>query len=128
PEVVMSVTLASIHGTIRRVDMTVSGNAIEMRKNNPGPHNLSWGGASRAGGATLTINKTRLTTGNSIGFDGAWALKEFIERGNPRQRGDLLQLQHNVNGRAVGLEIRFDSLSNPFTLPELSSFRCPQGL
>ncbi|MEM6636314.1 MAG: type VI secretion system membrane subunit TssM [Pseudomonadota bacterium] len=128
PEVNMAVTLSSSHGTIRRVDMEVSGNEIGMRRNDPGPHTVSWGGASRAGGAKLTINKTRLTQGNSIGFDGAWAIIEFIQRGNPRTQGDLLSLQHNVDGRAIGLEIRFDSLTNPFTLPELSSFRCPQGL
>ena len=67
---------------------------------------------------------------NSITFDGAWA---------PFRMFDSVKIKHTpqaerfeaaivVEGRRAVFEILATSVRNPFGLPELTEFRCPEGL
>ena len=89
---------------------------------------MVWGGAEQAGSAAIILNRTKVQKGQVLRTKGAWALLELIRSGSPTQVGDVMKLRYTIEGRFVGLEMRFDSLSNPFNLRELFEFRCPQGL
>ena len=65
---------------------------------------------------------------SQIQFQGPWAFLQFILEGNPRQVGDVMQVNYVIGGRNITYEIRVNSLVNPFNMSELREFRCPTGL
>ena len=128
PAVNLTVTLANSNNRVRRVDFVLGPETIRMRPADPGPHALTWGGGARGAAAGIILNRTKIAQGQALRTEGAWALLDLIQQGSPTQVGDVLKLRYTINGRFVGLEMRFDALSNPFNLRELFEFRCPQGL
>ena len=67
---------------------------------------------------------------NSITFDGAWAPFRMFDSVKIKQtpQAERFEASIVVEGRRAVFEILATSVRNPFSLPELSEFRCPEGL
>ncbi|MDR1462978.1 MAG: type VI secretion system membrane subunit TssM [Azoarcus sp.] len=68
---------------------------------------------------------------NEVTESGLWALHRLFDRYGEIRPGaapDVFNVVLSVGGRMATFEIRPTSVHNPFKLPELSSFRCPQNM
>jgi type VI secretion system protein ImpL len=68
---------------------------------------------------------------NDVTESGLWALHRLFERHGEIRPGaapDVFNVVFSVGGRTAAFEVRPTSVHNPFRLPELNSFRCPQGM
>lgn len=127
PELEVTVSQASAHDQVRQAVLEVNGQVITTRQVGNVPQTIKWPSA----GASTTLQFLPGLNGrqSSIQFDqGPWAFMQFIRAGSPRQQGDATQVRYTIGGRYVSYSVRVNALYNPFTLRELSEFKCPQGL
>jgi type VI secretion system protein ImpL len=63
-------------------------------------------------------------------FDGPWALFRLFDAGNIQRAGgpERFRADFTVDGKPVSFEVTSASVQNPYRLPELRAFRCPQKL
>lgn len=62
--------------------------------------------------------------------DGTWAWFRVLDRSTitPLGTPERFSVTFDVGGRRATFEVRAGSAYNPFDLPELQSFRCPEQL
>jgi type VI secretion system protein ImpL len=66
---------------------------------------------------------------NEINENGLWALHRLFDRHGQMRKGnspDVFEVEINVGGRRATFEVQPTGAFNPFNLPELRKFRCPQ--
>ena len=44
------------------------------------------------------------------------------------QRGDVLRATFMLGGRNITYDFTINAVSNPFTMPEIKDFECPQSI
>jgi type VI secretion system protein ImpL len=68
--------------------------------------------------------------GTGLVNDGPWALFRMFERVNltPGSAPEKFRATFDVDGRKVVFDVTAGSVRNPFRLPELRGFSCPNGL
>ena len=126
PEVVITFAPRSLPTDLTNIKITVNGAQVELI-NNGDAKSLTWPGT----GSRIEINTdSRFETPvDPLVFDGPWAMVNFIREGRDRRDlGNGVRLTHNFAVRPVRFEITFASPSNPFTMPELLNFSCPQSV
>ncbi|WP_281857579.1 type VI secretion system membrane subunit TssM [Litoreibacter halocynthiae] len=127
PELEVTVSQESAHDQVRQAVLEVNGQVITTRQVGNVPQTIKWPSA----GSSTTLQFLPGLNGrqSSIQFDqGPWAFMQFVRAGSPRQQGDATQVRYTIGGRYVSYSVRVNALYNPFTLRELSEFKCPQGL
>ena len=128
PTVSLDVTVlqTAAHDRIKQSVLVIDDQPVQMRKKGNTPVTVKWPGG--AGNATLQLLPEIGNRESQKIWQGPWALLQFIQEGQPRQVGDVIQVTHIVGGRNITYEIRVNALVNPFNLAELREFRCPTGL
>jgi type VI secretion system protein ImpL len=68
--------------------------------------------------------------GTGLVNDGPWALFRLFERVSVQPGGapEKFRVTFDIDGRKAVFEVTTASVRNPFRLPELRSFACPNGL
>ncbi len=60
---------------------------------------------------------------------GNWSIVQFLREASSRsQDGGVMRGTYIMGGIPVTLDIRVDARTNPFLMPELSQFQCPQSV
>jgi type VI secretion system protein ImpL len=59
---------------------------------------------------------------------GAWSFFRLLDAGQASLRGDRLIATFVVGGREPQFQFSFGSRQNPYTLPALREFKCPEGI
>ena len=127
PELEITVSQESAHDQVRQAVLEVNGQVITTRQVGNLPQTVKWPGPG--GSSTLQFLPGLAGRASSIQFDqGPWAFMQFVRSGSPRQVGDATMVRYTIGGRYVSYAIRANALYNPFTLRELSEFKCPTGL
>lgn len=128
PTLQLEVTINQImaHENIKQAVLVVDGQVITTRQSGNTPVTIRWPDLSPE--VSLSISPARNNRQSEVKFSGPWALFQFIREGNPRQKGDIIQVEYNLGGRNIMYEIRVNSLINPFNMSELAEFSCPTGL
>ncbi len=128
PTVALEVTVnqTAAHDRIKTSLLVVDDQPVQMRKVGNTPVTITWPGGG--GNTSLQLLPELNGRESQIQFQGPWAFLQFILEGNPRQVGDVMQVNYVIGGRNITYEIRVNSLVNPFNMSELREFRCPTGL
>ena len=128
PVVKLDVTVNQItaHDRIKQSILVIDDQPIQMRKAGNTPVTVTWPGG--AGNTSVQLLPEMNNRESQIMYQGPWAFLQFIRDGNPRQIGDVMQVDYVIGGRNITYEIRVNALVNPFNMAELREFRCPTGL
>lgn len=128
PTVALEVTVnqTAAHDQIKQSVLVVDDQPIQMRKAGNTPVTITWPGAGS--NTSLQLLPEMNNRQSQIVFQGPWAFMQFLQTGNPRQVGDVMQVSYVIGGRNITYEVRVNSLVNPFNMSELREFRCPTGL
>jgi type VI secretion system protein ImpL len=114
------------HDRIKQSILVIDDQPIQMRKAGNTPVTVTWPGG--AGNTSVQLLPEMNNRESQIMYQGPWAFLQFIRDGNPRQIGDVMQVDYVIGGRNITYEIRVNALVNPFNMAELREFRCPTGL
>jgi type VI secretion system protein ImpL len=65
----------------------------------------------------------------SVSKSGPWAMFELFELAKRKQISeDKFRATFNLGKRSVSFDVQIGSVLNPFSLPEIASFKCPESL
>ncbi|WP_342077306.1 type VI secretion system membrane subunit TssM [Yoonia sp. SS1-5] len=126
PEIQISLTLVGAHSTIEQVLLGINGTVTIMEPGG-GSQTVTWPGA---GSSTTLDAKPR-----EVGVDarqwrnGQWTIVRFIAEASSRQAlGNGVRLTHQLGQRFIQFDMEFSTADNPFAMPELRNFSCPQSV
>ena len=126
PEVQISLQHVSSHATIEQAHLEINGQNTITAPGDP-PKSVAWPGQ----GASTTLQVFPTLERNStlqLG-GGQWTIVEFMRQASSSsQNGSTVRLTYQIGGRAIAYDVTFNAVTNPFTMPELSDFSCPQSL
>jgi type VI secretion system protein ImpL len=115
--------------TITQFTLDVDGQLVRYSHGPQIPAAVQWPGPRGTG-----VVRVMLTPGGSAGLvnDGPWALFRMFERVNfqplPGASAEKFRAQFDIEGRKALFDVTASSVRNPFRLPELNAFQCPQSL
>lgn len=90
---------------------------------------MQWPSPGGSGTVQVTINPPGNSGRSGISADGPWGLFRLLDQQSVSAQGpDRFAVTFNVDGRRANFELRAASAFNPFRLPELSAFACPERL
>jgi type VI secretion system protein ImpL len=126
PEVQITISHETSHPTIQQAHLEINGVNTITAPGDP-PKTVTWPGAGAS--TTLQVFPT-LDRNSTMEFRGGqWTFVQFMRAAASTQRtGNTVRATFNVGGRSISYDIGFNTASNPFTMPELSEFSCPQSL
>ncbi len=126
PEVPISFTVTAAHSTIEKVQLGVNGERVELLPEGSA-QTVVWPGA----GSGISLNATPREVGvneRQIG-NGKWAIVQFVRQARDRvSRSNGVRLTQQLGGRTITFDMEFTTADNPFTMPELQNFACPQSV
>ncbi len=126
PEVSISVTHLDSHPTIESAQLEINGTNVLTAAGDP-PATVVWPGQGAS--ATLQIFPG-LDRESAIQIrEGPWAFVRLLRSAaSLNSNGSVTRATFQIGGRPITYEFGFNAASNPFTMPELSDFSCPQSL
>jgi type VI secretion system protein ImpL len=117
---------------LSQVILDIDGQQIKQLKGTSVPQAVQWPGPKGSNQVKLQVVGTEANAvpGQGIVFDGPWALFRFFDAAKTERTGgpERFRASFDVEGKPVAFEVTTASVQNPFKLPELRSFRCPQKL
>ena len=129
PNVALTVTPISMSSNATNAEFEINGEKLEHAFGIDTPKNFQWPGSSLSEGSASVAIFPQIFGGNwGIGYKGAWSLYRLFQRGSMSQTGDQLTVRFVIGGREVAYQVKVGSPENPFTLPALAKFQCPDGL
>ncbi|MGY3609359.1 MULTISPECIES: type VI secretion system membrane subunit TssM [unclassified Bradyrhizobium] len=130
PVVKLSIKPVYLASKFLRATFVVDGKEIVYRHEAPRAYDLEW--PSRTDTSTASVALASLDeTEERIERSGPWALFHLIDALRPTSRGtpDRFTITIGRSDRPdATFELRAESVSNPFNLGALRSFRCPDHL
>lgn len=128
PSIQLTLTPFSLHGEADMALLDVDGQVVESLHTGSSPAQITWPGDLRSGSARLSLSPELPGRESTLGFEGPWALKRLLDRATVSQNGANPELRFLIGGRDVAYVLDTGTAANPFALPALSSFSCPQSL
>ena len=126
PEVQITLSHEASHPTIEQAHLEINGVNTITAPGDP-PKTVTWPGAGAS--TTLQVFPSLDRQSSSEFRGGQWTIVRFLRSAASTQRtGNTLRSTFNVGGRSITYDISFNTASNPFTMPELTEFSCPQSL
>jgi type VI secretion system protein ImpL len=122
----VTINQTSAHSSVRQAVLEINGQLITTRQRGNTPQTVAWPGAGAS--AALQLLPDINNRPSVIRYQGPWAFMQLLRAGNPRQVGDVMQVNYVIGGRNIGYDVRVNALANPFNLSALTQFRCPTGL
>lgn len=82
-----------------------------------------------AGEVTLLLSGSGGSSRDRTFPGGYWAVSRFIQAGTAQNSsGNKTRRLYVVGALSITYDIGYDAVTNPFTMPELAEFECPQSL
>ena len=127
PSIQLVVNPQSLSGNADTALLEISRTVIEFRKTPSPPQSINWNGGPES---TASIQFFPPIAGydGTVSATGSWALMRLLDRGSIKPRGQSIDANFVIGGRGISLRLDFASLKDPFVLPELQSFSCPDHL
>ena len=124
PQVTFDLVQTTLPAGVSQAVLEVDGQTVTFVPGQSRPMPLHWPGA--AGQTRVTFNGA---PSPDLVVDGPWSWFRLLDRSRVGSAGgDRLAVMVTAGGQSVGFELRANSVRNPFSLKELSEFRCPGGL
>ena len=126
PSVEVTVQQVDAHPTVKSAILIINDTKIETATGSM-PRTLVWPGEGKSSGLQLMPPLDRKS---SEGFTGSpWTLMELLDTASYKeQRGDVLRATFMLGGRNITYDFTINAVSNPFTMPEIKDFECPQSI
>jgi type VI secretion system protein ImpL len=125
PSINITFTPLSLHGDADMALLNIDGQVLQATQAGNTPGLIPWPG--KTGSASLSLTPELPGRESAIKFDGPWALKRLLDKGQVTANGDSLEAHFVIGGRDVAYTIKTGGDGNPFTLPALSAFSCPKA-
>lgn len=125
PSINITFTPLSLHGDADMALLNIDGQVLQATQAGNTPGLIPWPG--KTGSASLSLTPELPGRESAIKFDGPWALKRLLDKGQVTANGDSLEAHFVIGGRDVAYTIKTGEDGNPFTLPALSAFSCPKA-
>ncbi|MES5485434.1 type VI secretion system membrane subunit TssM [Bradyrhizobium sp. INPA03-11B] len=130
PAVKFSIKPVYLASHLLRATFVMDGKEIVYRHEAPRSYDLEWPTRTEASTASITLTAVDGTE-EKIESSGPWALFRLVGASRLSSRGSSDRFTITI-GRPdrpnVAYELRAESVSNPFSLNVLRSFRCPNNL
>jgi type VI secretion system protein ImpL len=101
---------------------------ITFQHDTTAPTAVQWPGAASIEISSIDMQPALPDRISRIERRGPWSLFRLLDAGSVRQRGNAVGASFIVGSREISFEVSVDALQNPFTLPALRQFKCPNGL
>jgi len=130
PEISFTIKPVVMDGSITNLTLNMGGQQMQYAHGPSVPTTVTW---PAAGGEQVRLSLLpQVDNGvNEVIETGLWALHRLFDRHGEIRRGsspDVFEVVISVGGRRATFEVRPSSTNNPFNLPELKNFRCPQAI
>nr|WP_253949080.1 type VI secretion system membrane subunit TssM [Mangrovicoccus sp. HB161399] len=128
PQIRFQVNPQALDPDARAVSWEIDGQTIAFSQgDSPRPAAITWPGS--VGLSQVVLERPKRNSVNDISQTGPWALFRILDAAALRgtTAADRTRVTFNVGGRIAIFEIQAGSLANPFTLPSLARFSCPQS-
>jgi type VI secretion system protein ImpL len=91
---------------------------------------LSWPGPKGAGQVRIQISPPAPSGQSAVSEEGPWALNKLLDKADIQRTNlpDRFTVTFQIEGRTATFELRASSVFNPFRLPALERFECPDRL
>lgn len=127
PNVRMEIEPLRVDGDASTVTLTLDGAPAAFTMADRHGVELRWPGTSP--GVTLSFQHRGSNTPSVRSWEGDWAFSRLLHDArlsNVTKSGFVMTISDG--GASVALRVRMLNTDNPFTLPELASFKCPASL
>jgi type VI secretion system protein ImpL len=128
PAVTFQLTPEALDPEADTVTLEIDGQTLTFQHNQPPrPFAISWPGA--VGQSAVVFQPVVNATGNALRRDGPWAWFRLLNAAELRATNvsDRSRVIFNVGGRIAIFQLQSGSVLNPFALPALAQFSCPQN-
>lgn len=128
PEISFTIRPLDMDGAITNLSLNIGGQQLRYAHGPSVSTAITWPG-SGGGDVRLALLPTVEGGVNHVNETGLWALHRLFDKYGRMNKGsspDVFVVTLNVGGRWANFEIRPASSINPFNLPELRKFTCPQ--
>ncbi|TKW68775.1 MAG: type VI secretion system membrane subunit TssM [Paracoccus denitrificans] len=126
PSVEITVAQVDAHPTITEATLSINDEVVKTVTGSL-PRTIVWPGNGKATAVTIMPSLDRP---NQLRNEGsAWTIIPFLARASSReQRGDTLRATYMIGGRNITYDFTINAIANPFVMPELREFECPQSV
>ncbi|RMC35411.1 type VI secretion system membrane subunit TssM [Paracoccus alkanivorans] len=126
PSVEITVAQVDAHPTVESAALAINDTVVQTATGSL-PRTVVWPGSGKSTALQLSPPLSR----NSVmRFEGSsWTFIEFLNAASyKQQQGDTLRATFMLDGRNITYDFTINALVNPFTMPELREFECPQSI
>jgi len=128
PAIRFQMTPEALTPQAQRVALDIDGQAVEFNQGSqPSPQSVTWPGT--VGVARISFEPLATNVESSFGRDGPWAWFRLLDAAEVRKTNvsDRRRVIFNVGGRIAIFQLQTPSTLNPFALPALNNFSCPES-
>lgn len=129
PAISFQITPVALDPNAQAVTLEIDGttSAFSHRDGRPTPVAVTWPGS--VGLARVQFDPPASGVQNALSRDGPWAWFRLLDAAEIRRTNvaDRSRVIFNVGGRLAIYELQAGSVLNPFNLPALRNFSCPQS-
>lgn len=116
--------------SITQLILDVDGQLVKYSHGPQVPMTVKWPGPRGSTQVRLQLSPPSAAGTSGQVFEGPWALFRMLDRARVESTGqpEKFVVSFSLDGRKAQFEVTTNSVSNPFRLPELAQFRCPERL
>ncbi|PZO68116.1 MAG: type VI secretion system membrane subunit TssM [Paracoccus denitrificans] len=126
PQVEITVAQVDAHPTVEAALLIINDEQIPT-VTGALPRTVSWPGTGKS---TVLSLSPALDRNSVLRLEGnAWTFIDFLGNATAKsQQGDTMRATFTLGGRSITYDFTINAAINPFTMPELRDFECPQSL
>ncbi|QFQ88756.1 type VI secretion system membrane subunit TssM [Paracoccus kondratievae] len=126
PSVELTVAQVDAHPTVRSALLVINDMRVETATGSL-PRTVIWPGTGKS---TILVLEPPLERDSVLRFEGSsWTFMQFLASARYKeQRGDTLRATFMLGGRNITYDFTINAVTNPFTMPEIRDFQCPQSI
>lgn len=129
PSVSFELTPTTMDAGVTQFILDLEGQIVDYRHGPPRINRLQWPAPNSTGRVRLVFVDTQGGR-HSVQEEGPWAWFRILDRARFQgtAQPELFNVTFQVAGLSASFQLRADSVLNPFRLPALKSFSCPERL
>lgn len=130
PTVSFQLRPISMDSAIERFSLDLDGQQLAYSHGPVRPTSVTWPGPGGAGQVTMEVSPPAAGGRSAIMLTGAWAVFRLFDRASiePTAQPEEFRVTFDVGGRKAVYALTASSVVNPFRLPALHAFSCPERL
>lgn len=126
PSVEINIAQVDAHPSVETAVLAINDTVVQTATGSLS-RTVVWPGQGRS---TVLQLMPEMPQDRFLRFEGSsWTFMQFLAAASYReQRGDRLRASFVLGGRGVTFDFTINAVTNPFTMPEIREFQCPQSI